>query len=186
MAAVIPGARLEVIPDASHIFWTDQPQAAREAIESFCSTSADHGTARGSSMMVDDGPFRRVRIGLGLLALVLVSGRWATSCSASPHQRPLPDGEHGHDGRFARPTRSAPGARHSRSSDPGGRGHGALHVSAVLELLIEGHMRDLVRSDGWNATSSDARHVIVCGWAASVGGRPFPGERRARCRGHRP
>jgi len=32
---VIPGARLEVIPDASHIFWTDQPQAAREAIESF-------------------------------------------------------------------------------------------------------------------------------------------------------
>ena len=35
MAAVIPGARLEVIPDASHIFWTDQPQAAREAIESF-------------------------------------------------------------------------------------------------------------------------------------------------------
>jgi 3-oxoadipate enol-lactonase len=35
MAAVIPGARLEVIAGASHIFWTDQPERTRAVLESF-------------------------------------------------------------------------------------------------------------------------------------------------------
>ena len=35
MVAVMPGARLEVIPGAGHIFWTDQPERTRAVLESF-------------------------------------------------------------------------------------------------------------------------------------------------------
>jgi 3-oxoadipate enol-lactonase len=35
MAAVIPGVRLEVIPGAGHVFWTDQPERTRAVLESF-------------------------------------------------------------------------------------------------------------------------------------------------------
>jgi pimeloyl-ACP methyl ester carboxylesterase len=35
MAAVIPGMRLEVIPGAGHVFWTDQPERTRAVLESF-------------------------------------------------------------------------------------------------------------------------------------------------------
>jgi pimeloyl-ACP methyl ester carboxylesterase len=35
MAAVLPGARLEVLAGASHIFTTDQPERTRAVLESF-------------------------------------------------------------------------------------------------------------------------------------------------------
>jgi len=122
------------------------------------------------------GPFRRVRIGLGLLALVLVVGTVGyllfgftlinalyqtvstvtTVGFATPH--PLGTG----------------GKAFTVVLILVGVGTALYTFSAVLELLIEGHMRDLVRRRRMERDIERMQgHVIVCGWAASVGRSPI-------------
>ncbi len=113
------------------------------------------------------GPFRRVRIGLGLLALVLVVGTVGyllfgftlinalyqtvstvtTVGFATPH--PLGTG----------------GKAFTVVLILVGVGTALYTFSAVLELLIEGHMRDLVRRRRMERDIERMQgHVIVCGW----------------------
>jgi voltage-gated potassium channel len=112
-------------------------------------------------------PFRHVRVGLGLLALVVVLGTagymgfgfsfldalyqtvdTVTTIGSSAHQ-PLSAGE----------------KVFTMALIFLGVGTALYTFSAVLEVLIEGHMRELVRRrrmDRDIASMSD--HVIICGW----------------------
>jgi voltage-gated potassium channel len=112
-------------------------------------------------------PFRRVRIGLVLLALVIVAGTVGF----------LALGFSVLDAIFETVnTISTLGATAQASSTTGGKiltivlilvgvGTALYTFTAVLEVLIEGHMRDLVRRrrmDREIRGMSD--HVVICGW----------------------
>lgn len=49
IAARIPGARLVIIPQASHIFITDQPELSRQAITKFLAAQAKEGSPGGKA-----------------------------------------------------------------------------------------------------------------------------------------
>ncbi len=112
-------------------------------------------------------PFRRVRIGLGALTLVLVVGTvgyllFGFSLLDALYQTVI--------------TVTTVGFNSPRSVGAGskvftiililvGVGTALYTFSAVLEVLIEGHMRDLVRRRKMERDIARMdRHVIVCGW----------------------
>jgi len=118
-------------------------------------------------MMNPVDPFRRVRTGLGLLGIVLLGGTAGyllfgfglldalyetlitvtTVGSSSPH--PLTAGS----------------KAFTMAVILVGVGTALYTFSAVLEVLIEGHMRDLVRRRRMERDIARmAGHVIVCGW----------------------
>lgn len=112
-------------------------------------------------------PFRHVRVGLGLLTLVVVLGTvgymgfgfgfldalyqtvdTVTTIGSSTHQ-PFSAGE----------------KVFTMALIFLGVGTALYTFSAVLEVLIEGHMRDLVRRRRMDRDiSSMSDHVIICGW----------------------
>jgi len=112
-------------------------------------------------------PFRRVRIGLGALALVVVAG----TCGY------LLLGFHLLDAIYQTVTTvTTVGFTSPRALDTGGKvftiililvgvGTALYTFSAVLEVLIEGHMRDLVRRRKMERDITRmSEHVIICGW----------------------
>ena len=112
-------------------------------------------------------PFRRVRIGLALLALVIVAGTIGFLALGFG----LLDAVY-----QTINTVSTVGAGAKASGTTGGKvltiililvgvGTALYTFTAVLEVLIEGHMRDLVRR---RRMDRDIRrmsdHVVICGW----------------------
>ncbi len=112
-------------------------------------------------------PFRRVRIGLGALALVLIVGTvgyllFGFGFEDAVFQTVI--------------TVSTVGFNSQHPLDAGskvftiililvGVGTALYTFSAVLEVLIEGHMRDLVRRRRMERDIARMdRHVFVCGW----------------------
>ena len=112
-------------------------------------------------------PFRRVRIGLGALALVLVAGTvgyllFGFGLLDSVYQTVI--------------TVTTVGFNSPHPLDAGsktftivlillGVGTALYTFSTVLEVLIEGHMRDLVRRRRMERDIARmSGHVIVCGW----------------------
>src|ERR1035441_5512510 len=112
-------------------------------------------------------PFRRVRIGLGTLALVLVVGTvgyvlFGFGLLDAVYQTVI--------------TVTTVGFNSPHPLDAGskvftimvillGVGTALFTFSAVLEVLIEGHMRDLVRRRRMERDIARMNgHVIVCGW----------------------
>jgi voltage-gated potassium channel len=112
-------------------------------------------------------PFRRVRIGLGALVLVLVAGTvgyllFGFDLIDALFQTVI--------------TVSTVGFQSPHPLDSGSRiftivlillgvGTALYTFSSVLEVLIEGHMRDLVRRRKMERDIARMeRHVIVCGW----------------------
>src|SRR5579863_9199496 len=112
-------------------------------------------------------PFRRVRIGLGALALVLVSGTvgyllFGFGVLDAVYQTVI--------------TVTTVGFNSPHTLDTGskvftivlilvGVGTALYTFSAVLEVLIEGHMQDLVRRRKMERDIARmSGHVIVCGW----------------------
>jgi len=112
-------------------------------------------------------PFRRVRIGLGALTLVLVVGTvgyllFGFDLLDAVYQTVI--------------TVTTVGFNSPRALGAGskvftiililvGVGTALYTFSAVLEVLIEGHMRDLVRRRKMERDIARMdRHVIVCGW----------------------
>ena len=112
-------------------------------------------------------PFRRVRLGLGTMGLVIVAGTlgfWALGFDLldALYQTIL--------------TITTVGSSAERSFSVGGKvftifvvlvgaGTALFTFSAVLEVLIEGHMRDLVRRRRMDRDIAHmSNHVIVCGW----------------------
>lgn len=112
-------------------------------------------------------PFRRVRIGLGAFALVLVAGTvgylgLGFSFLDAVYQTVI--------------TVSTVGFSSPRALTEGGKvftillilvgvGTALYAFSAVLEVLLEGHMRNLVRRRRMEREIARMdRHVIVCGW----------------------
>jgi voltage-gated potassium channel len=112
-------------------------------------------------------PFRRVRIGLGLLALVVVAGTVGYLCFGfglldAVYQTVI--------------TVTTVGFNSPHALDDGskvftiflilvGTGTALYTFSSALELLIEGHMRNLVRRRKMERDIGRMRaHVIVCGW----------------------
>lgn len=112
-------------------------------------------------------PFRRVRIGLGVLAVVLVGGTvgfvvLGLGSLDALYQTVLTITTVGSTGRVP-------------SSDAAkiftivlilvGVGTALYTFSAVLEVLIEGHMRDLVRRRRMDRDIARmSGHVVICGW----------------------
>ena len=112
-------------------------------------------------------PFVRVRVGLGALALVIVAGTvgyllFGFGLLDSVYQTVS--------------TITTVGFNSPHALDPGskaftivlilvGVGTALYTFSAVLEVLIEGHMRDLVRRRKMERDIDKmSGHVIVCGW----------------------
>ncbi|HLN42638.1 MAG TPA: potassium channel family protein, partial [Acidimicrobiales bacterium] len=112
-------------------------------------------------------PFRRVRIGLGALALVLVAGTggyvlFGFGLLDAVYQAVI--------------TVTTVGFNSPHPLDAGskvftivlilvGVGTALYTFSAVLEVLIEGHMQDLVRRRKMERDIARmSGHVIVCGW----------------------
>jgi voltage-gated potassium channel len=112
-------------------------------------------------------PFRRVRIGLGALAVVVVGGTigflvLGYDLLDAVYETVL--------------TISTVGSSTSRTQGAGakvfvivlilvGVGTALYTFSAVLEVLLEGHMRDLLRRRRMDRDISRMTgHVIVCGW----------------------
>ena len=134
-------------------------------------------------------PFRRVRIGLGALTLVLVVGTvgyllFGFSLLDALYQTVI--------------TVTTVGFNSPRSVGAGskvftiililvGVGTALYTFSAVLEVLIEGHMRDLVRRRKMERHRPDgpARDRLRMGEGRARGG-PVLDERRAGCGRHRP
>ena len=112
-------------------------------------------------------PFRRVRIGLGTFGLVLVAG----TCGYLLLGYGLLDAVY-----QTVTTVTTVGFNSPRILDAGGKvftvvlilvgvGTALYTFSAVLEVLIEGHMRDLVRRRKMQRDITRmSGHVIVCGW----------------------
>jgi len=112
-------------------------------------------------------PFRRVRIGLGILGLVLVVG----TCGYLLLGFGLLDSIY-----QTVTTITTVGFTSSHQLDADGKvftiililvgvGTALFTFSAVLEVLIEGHMRDLVRRRKMERDITRmSEHVIVCGW----------------------
>jgi len=112
-------------------------------------------------------PFRRVRIGLGALALVLVAGTAGYLLLGFDFL----------DSLFQTVTTvTTVGFNPPHALDAGsktftivlilvGVGTALYTFSAVLEVLIEGHMRDLVRRRRMERDIARmSGHIIVCGW----------------------
>jgi voltage-gated potassium channel len=114
-----------------------------------------------------ENPFRRVRIGLAVLALVLVMGSvgyllFGFDLLDAVYQTVI--------------TVTTVGSSSPHPLDAGSRaftivlilvgvGTALYSFSAVLEVLIEGHMRDLVRRRKMERDIARmSGHVIVCGW----------------------
>ncbi len=122
----------------------------------------------GSGMMrLMREPFRRVMIGLGALGLVVVGG----TCGYLLLGFDLLDSVY-----QTVTTVTTVGFNSPRPLDAGGKvftiililvgvGTALYTFSAVLEVLIEGHMRDLVRRRKMERDITRmSGHVIVCGW----------------------
>src|SRR3974390_1499792 len=112
-------------------------------------------------------PFRRVRIGLLALALVIVAGAvgyllFGFSLLDALYQTVITVTTVG----FNAPHVLTPGAKvFTIVVILVGVGTALYTFSSVLEVLIEGHMRDLVRRRRMERDISRmAGHVIVCGW----------------------
>ena len=112
-------------------------------------------------------PFRRVRIGLGALALVLVVGTagyllFGFDLLDAVYQTVITVTTVG----FNSPHRLGAGSKaFTIVLILVGVGVALYTFSAVLEVLIEGHMRDLVRRRKMERDIARMdRHVIVCGW----------------------
>lgn len=118
-------------------------------------------------MMSTVNPFRNVRIGLGLLGLVLVVGTAGYLALGfdllnAVYQTVSTITTVG----FAAPHRLGAGGKvFTIVLILGGVGTALYTFSTVLEVLIEGHMRDLVRRRRMQRDIDRLdRHVIVCGW----------------------
>ena len=112
-------------------------------------------------------PFRRVRIGLGALTLVLVAGTvgyllFGFDLLDAVYQTVITVTTVG----FTSPRQLTSGSRaFTIVLILGGVGTALYTFSVVLEVLIEGHMRDLVRRRRMERDIARMdRHVIVCGW----------------------
>ncbi len=112
-------------------------------------------------------PFRRVRIGLSALALVLVAGTvgylfLGFDLLNSLYQTVTTVTTVG----FTSPRPLGPGTKtFTIALILVGVGTALYTFSAVLEVLIEGHMRDLVRRRKMERDIAQmSGHVIVCGW----------------------
>ena len=112
-------------------------------------------------------PFRRVRIGLGALTLVLVAGTvgyllFGFDLLDAVYQTVITVTTVG----FTSPRPLTSGSRaFTIVLILVGVGTALYTFSVVLEVLIEGHMRDLVRRRRMERDIARMdRHVIVCGW----------------------
>lgn len=113
------------------------------------------------------GPFRRVRIGLGALALVLLAGTIGYLCFGFDLLDAVFQSVN---------TVTTVGANAPRPLDQGskiftivlilvGVGTALYTFSAVLEVLFDGHVRDLIRRRKMERDIGRMHgHVIVCGW----------------------
>src|SRR5579863_1819590 len=112
-------------------------------------------------------PFRRVRIGLAALVLVVVAGTvgfmvLGFSFLDSLYQTVVTITTVGYTPRH--PLDDA-GKVFTIALILGGVGTALYSFSVVLELLIEGHMRDLVRRRSMERDIARmSGHVVVCGW----------------------
>ena len=112
-------------------------------------------------------PFRRVRLGLGAMALVIVGGTLGYlglgfSLLDALYQTVLTITTVGTN---AEHTFSVAGKVFTIAVVLVGAGTALFTFSAVLEVLIEGHMRDLVRRRKMDRDIGQmTNHVIVCGW----------------------
>ena len=124
-------------------------------------------TGGAGDVVVSKDPFRRVRIGLGALALVLAAGTFGYLLFGfdlldAVYQTVI--------------TVTTVGFNSPHPLDAGskvftiililvGVGTALFTFSTVLEVLIEGHMRDLVRRRRMERDIARmSGHVIVCGW----------------------
>ena len=112
-------------------------------------------------------PFRRVRIGLAALVLVLVAGTVGYMVLGfgfldAVYQTVVTITTVGYG--FPTPC-TWPGRYSPIFLILGGVGTALYSFSVVLELLIEGHMRDLVRRRSMERNIARmSGHVVVCGW----------------------
>ncbi len=112
-------------------------------------------------------PFRRVRIGLAALVLVLVAGTVGYMVLGfgfldAVYQTVVTITTVGYG--FPHPLHIA-GKVFTIFLILGGVGTALYSFSVVLELLIEGHMRDLVRRRSMERNIARmSGHVVVCGW----------------------
>jgi voltage-gated potassium channel len=112
-------------------------------------------------------PFRRVRLGLGAMALVIVGGTLGYlglgfSLLDALYETVLTITTVGTN---AEHTFAVAGKVFTIAVVLVGAGTALFTFSAVLEVLIEGHMRDLVRRRKMDRDIGQmTNHVVVCGW----------------------